>query len=56
MGQAVNVGVVCHPVDPDKAPETEGEGQAECSTQKARCKLWLKRVWRIREEPSNGRE
>ena len=24
VGQAVNVGVVCHPVDPDEAPEAEG--------------------------------
>ena len=56
MGQAVNVGVVCHPVDPDEAPETEGEGQAECSSQKAGYELRLKRVWRVREESSNLRK
>ena len=54
--QALDVCVVRHPVDPDKAPETEGKGQTECSAQKAGYKLGLKRVWRVREKPPNRRK
>ena len=57
MGEALNVGVVGHPVDPDEAPETEGEGDAECSPEKAGQILRLERVRRrVREESPNGRK
>ena len=47
VGEAGDVGVVRHPVDPHKAPKAETKGYAERCLDKTGCDSWLKRVGRV---------